>query len=143
METLADTRIKSAAELLKEKSALNDGMVMRNVTLFLRPVDEGWIMGEDMVVNLPAETTFLDLLILVEKEKDISRHRIQLRPMLKRVDNQLILQNRFDWTFKRLGLDDDKVICVEPTLSGITRQRHDLLLYCYVLKMDMTITNMI
>lgn len=139
---LADTRVKSEARLLKRKSALNDGKAMRIVTLLLRPVDEGWTMGEDMVVNLPAETTFLDLLILIEKEKDISRHRIQLRPMLKRVDNQLILQNRFDWTFKRLGLDDDHVICVEPTLSGITRQLH-VLLNCNLQKTDIIIKNVI
>jgi hypothetical protein len=119
MASLADPRFNSKVELSKEASKMA-GMVIVNVTLFLRPVDEGWIMGEDMMVNLPALTTFLDLLILIEKEKDISRHRIQLRPMLKRVNNQLILKDRFDWTFKRLGLDDDMVICVEPTLSGIS-----------------------
>jgi hypothetical protein len=84
-----------------------------DVFLILRPMCGSWAMGEDWRVQRPFASTFLDLLQFIEDEKGISRHRIFLR-----FKGVVLPENKMKWTLIRMGLYDDVVLQVEPTLAG-------------------------
>lgn len=83
------------------------------VTLILKPMNEGWSMGEDWEIARPLSSTMYDLRVLIEETRGINRHRIMLR-----VKGKIFPPARDKWTFRRLGLYDGFVIQVEPTMSG-------------------------
>jgi hypothetical protein len=83
------------------------------VNLVLRPVSEGWNMGEDWEVSRPYTTTMYDLRAFIEAERGISRHRMMLR-----MKGKVIQPNKEKWTLQRLGLYDGYVIQVEPTMAN-------------------------
>lgn len=83
------------------------------VQLILKPVDQGWEMGEDWEVFRPFASTMYDLRVMIEEEKGINRNRIMLR-----LKGKILQPARDKWTLRRLGLYDGYVIQVEPTMSG-------------------------
>ncbi len=83
------------------------------VALILRPQDKGWIMGEDWEVRVSYLLTLADLKSMIEEQKGISRHRIQLR-----LKGKVLVPNRENWTLRRTGIYDGYMVMVEPTLSG-------------------------
>lgn len=84
-----------------------------NVTILIRPQDEGWVMGEDWSIRFPYQHTLNQLKAYIEEHRGISRHRMQLR-----LRKKILMPNRENWTVIRYGIYDGYVICVEPTLSG-------------------------
>ena len=83
------------------------------VSITFRPMDQNWVMGEDWTVDFNSLTTLISLREFIEKERGISRHRIQLR-----LKGKVLPLNREIWTLRRLGIYDGYTIIVEPTLSG-------------------------
>lgn len=83
------------------------------VAITLRPMNKNWVMGEDWVVDFHNLVTIVDIRAFIEKERGISRHRIQLR-----LKGKVLAKNREIWTLRRLGIYDGYTIQVEPTLSG-------------------------
>jgi hypothetical protein len=83
------------------------------VAITLRPMDKDWVMGEDWIVDFHNMTTIVDIRAFIEKERGISRHRMQLR-----LKGKVLAPNREIWTLRRLGIYDGYMIQVEPTLSG-------------------------
>lgn len=91
----------------------NDPDKIPVVEIVLRPVNQGWSMGEDWHVLRPLTSTMYDLRVFLEEEKGINRNRIMLR-----VKGKLFAASKEKWTFRRLGLYDGYVIDIEPTMSG-------------------------
>lgn len=83
------------------------------VKLILRPICDGWNMGEDWEVVLPLSSTFYDLKAFIEAERSINRHRIMLR-----LKGKALAPGKEKFTFRRIGLYDGYIIQVEPTMSG-------------------------
>jgi hypothetical protein len=83
------------------------------IAIIIRPICDGWQMGEDWPVFVSYLFTFLDIKALIETERGISRHRIQLR-----IRGKTIVPSREKWTLRRMGIFDGYVIQAEPTLSG-------------------------
>lgn len=83
------------------------------VKLILRPICDGWNMGEDWEVILPLTLTFYNLKAFIETERGINRHRIMLR-----LKGKALAPSKEKFTFRRIGLYDGYVIQVEPTMSG-------------------------
>eukprot|EP01038_Epipyxis_sp_PR26KG_P007279 gene7279-9921_t len=89
------------------------------ITLIIRPQEKWknkpgfWIMGDDWIIERPDLSNIIELREFIEKEKGISRHRQQLR-----IKDKLIVPSKEVWNLRRIGLFDNSVICLEPTLSG-------------------------
>lgn len=71
-------------------------------------------MGEDWEVEISNLITITELMVFIEKEKGISRHRQQIR--LK--DGKVVPMGREAWPLRRFGILDKYLLILEPTLSG-------------------------
>lgn len=100
----ANTRDATKAEVKRDPNL---------VSVTLRPVDKGWVMGEEWVVDFSNLMTMSEIRIFVEQQRGISRHRIQLR-----LKGKVLPTNRETWTLRRMGIYDGYTIFVEPTLQG-------------------------
>lgn len=85
------------------------------VTVILRPVDKGWVMGEDYPVQIPLDMTVVNLYKFIEEKKGISRHRQQLRLTH---NEKLIPKEREIWAIRRHGISNGTVVKLEPTRPG-------------------------
>jgi hypothetical protein len=83
------------------------------VSLVLRPMADGWVMGEDWTITRSYSSNFLELKEFIEEERGISRHRIQLR-----LKGKVVVPSRDKWTLRRMGLVQGFVVQVEPTFVG-------------------------
>ena len=106
---------------MSQKSAM-DGMRDIFITVLLRPIDNDWIMGDDLPVTFHFEVTIMGLKKYLEETRGISRHRQQIRPLFKRSGNKIIPSEKEGWTLKRLGIENNTIVTVEPTLSGERRE---------------------
>jgi hypothetical protein len=104
---------QEASNTQRPVSAQPQPQQVPQVQLILKPVNQGWEMGEDWEVFRPFASTMYDLRVMIEEEKGINRNRIMLR-----LKGKILQPARDKWTLRRLGLYDGYVIQVEPTMSG-------------------------
>lgn len=83
------------------------------VSVTLRAVDNGWVMGVDWIVDFHNLMTMGEIRTYVEQYRGISRHRIQLR-----LKGKVLPANREIWTLRRMGIYDGYTILIEPTIIG-------------------------
>mmetsp|Transcript_28247 Transcript_28247/g.40223 ORF Transcript_28247/g.40223 Transcript_28247/m.40223 type:complete len:312 (+) Transcript_28247:24-959(+) len=109
------------------------------ITINIRPVDPNnnpalpnsfnlppWVMGSDLEIQVNPMVSVLDLHGIIEQSKEdleasdstsrnkfISRHRLQLR-----VNGKAVVPSKENWTLRRLGIYNNMIIQVEPTVSG-------------------------
>ena len=89
-------------------------MATDNLTLFLRPKQGDFIMGDDMEISVPGKFTIFEIQKLIEFKKNINAYRIQIRLP----NGQFNPMAKEKWQLKRLGLSNGNVLIVEPTLPG-------------------------
>ena len=87
------------------------------LTLYLRPVDGNWVMGEDEKMEVGLAGPVFAILEKIAQKHGMSPHRIRLRPMGGE-KTPLLPQSRYDWKLRRLGLEDFGLYQVEPTIPG-------------------------
>ena len=83
------------------------------IHLILRPVDQDWIMGADVEADFHNLCTLIDVKAYVQEHRGINKFRIQLR-----MKGRIFTPAKELWTLRRIGLYDNYVIQIEPTLSG-------------------------
>ena len=69
-------------------------------------------MGDEYPATVPADFTVHDLMIYVEEQRGISRHRQQLRQVYNK---KLLQEERYGWLLKRHNLVNKAKIIIEPT----------------------------
>ena len=87
------------------------------LTLYLRPVDGNWIMGEDETLEVGLGGPVFTIMEKIAERHGMSPYRIRLRPMGGE-KTPLLPQSRYSWKLKRLGLEDFGLYQVEPTIPG-------------------------
>eukprot|EP01039_Chlorochromonas_danica_P010011 gene10008-11071_t len=98
----------------RPSSAGNETAVVQpSVDIILRPMVDGWTMGEDWEVTRPLASTFVELKEFIEEERGINRNRIQIR-----LRGKIIVPNREKWTLRRMGIAAGFILLIEPTLLG-------------------------
>ena len=80
------------------QKTVEDGMKGVYLTLHLRPLDNTWVMGDDLKVTFHFDTTIEGVKRHIEDLKGISRHRIQLRPLFKKAGNRIIAAEKEGYT---------------------------------------------
>lgn len=55
--------------MTKKRETVLDGMRIVDINVCLRPLDEGWVMGEDLEVIVSENITIRELMILIEDRK--------------------------------------------------------------------------
>ena len=85
------------------------------IDLLIRPVDDGWSMGPDLKVTMLLDDTQGDIKHKIEKLKpQISVHRMVLTDPY----DQVLNAQRNTNTFRRLGLSENSVYTLNPTING-------------------------
>jgi len=87
---------------------------VESIDLLIRPVDYGWVMGEDWTLRMPVDWTIPDVKRRVSEERDIPVDRIFLRMP----DGKYIDKKKEKWTLRRHQLVDGSVLQVEPIMRG-------------------------
>lgn len=108
-----DVQIKDESSKPQATLALPTQSDEPMVSLILRPVDKEWEMGEDWITEISALKTIMELKEHVERHKGISPFRMQLR-----IKGKVIVPARDNWSLRRIGIADNTIVNVEPTLSG-------------------------
>ena len=86
-----------------------------NVYFFIRPEDfHGWIMGEDWKVEVKIEKTLPEIFELIHSRRPhIPANRIN--GFLK---SKQIPENRYNWNVSRIGISNESILIVRPTIRG-------------------------
>jgi hypothetical protein len=92
------------SELVTAPLPTSSSKINTDVSLILRPICEGWVMGEDWHATRPFSSTLNELLLFINEKRGICQHRIQLR-----IKGKVVPPSRMRWTFRRMGIADDSV----------------------------------
>ena len=112
---MSDGDPKESAESSDQASAaLGFKETLHVETIFIRPQDGKWIMGEDWEIEVPMELTIVGLKKYIEARRGISEHRqlIRLR------NGKLVPPVRENWNLRRVGVSPRSIVCVEPSFPG-------------------------
>lgn len=87
---------------------------VESCNVIIRPVDYGWVMGDDWQVRVAVDSSIPDLKHMISRERQIPFCRI----LIRMPDGKYQDKKREKWTLRRNQITDGSIIQVEPTIRG-------------------------
>lgn len=83
--------------------------------IVLRPIDNEWVMGEDVTIKVSRDSKFRDICDLIERTRSIPACRQQFKLLRT---NKYIPKVNEDLSIRKYGLISGDILIVEPTMSN-------------------------
>jgi hypothetical protein len=85
-----------------------------NINIKIRPVDDGWIMGDDWAIDVPNTMSIRELMQYIEFYRNISEHR----QIIRLPNGKVVLVKHEYWALRQHAIEEGSVVQVEPTRVG-------------------------